>query len=81
METFYPLFYAKVKCLSISHGKVTSVQCETLKFDIYGLRPFAAYMFNNKSRAIWTKRNWRSLEDIEKSMDQLLDLCQRTLFD
>lgn len=46
METFYPLFYAKVKCLSISHGKVTSVLCETLKFDIYGLRPFAAYMFN-----------------------------------
>ena len=36
---------------------------------------------HHKSRAIWTKRIWRSFEDIEKSMDQLLDLCQRTLFD
>ena len=31
--------------------------------------------------AIWTKRNQCSFEDIEKSMAQLLDLCQWTLFD
>ena len=30
---------------------------------------------------IWTKHSWRSFEDIEKSLVQLLDLCQRTLFD
>ena len=30
---------------------------------------------------IQTKRNRHSFEDIEKSMPQLLDLCQRTLFD
>ena len=30
---------------------------------------------------IWTERNQRSFEDIEKSMAQLLDLCQQTLFD
>jgi len=30
---------------------------------------------------IWTKRNRRFFEDIEKSLAQLLDLCQRTLFD
>ena len=28
---------------------------------------------------IWFERNWRSFEDIEKSIAQLLDLCQRTL--
>ena len=30
---------------------------------------------------IWTERNQRSFEDIGKSLTQLLDLCQRTLFD
>ena len=30
---------------------------------------------------IWTKRIRCSFEDIEKSLAQLLDLCQRTLFD
>ena len=30
---------------------------------------------------IWTECNWHSFEDIEKSMAQLLDLCQQTLFD
>ena len=30
---------------------------------------------------IWTERNWRFFEDTEKSLAQLLDLCQRTLFD
>ena len=30
---------------------------------------------------IWTKLNWRFFEDTEKSLAQLLDLCQRTLFD
>ena len=30
---------------------------------------------------IWTEHNRHSFEDIEKSMAQLLDLCQRTLFD
>ena len=30
---------------------------------------------------IWTKCNRHSFENIEKSMVQLLDLCQRTLFD
>uniref|UniRef100_A0A7N2LXQ8 Uncharacterized protein n=1 Tax=Quercus lobata TaxID=97700 RepID=A0A7N2LXQ8_QUELO len=30
---------------------------------------------------IWTERNQHSFEDTEKSLAQLLDLCQRTLFD
>ena len=30
---------------------------------------------------IWTEHNRRSFEDIEKSLVQLLDLCQRTLLD
>ena len=30
---------------------------------------------------IWIEQNWRSLEDIEKSLAQLLDLYQRALFD
>ena len=30
---------------------------------------------------IWTKRNWYSFEDFGKSLTQLLDLCQWTLFD
>ena len=30
---------------------------------------------------IWSKHSWYSFEDIEKSLVQLLDLCQRTLFD
>ena len=30
---------------------------------------------------IWTERNRRSFEDNGKSVVQLLDLCQRTLFD
>ena len=30
---------------------------------------------------IWTKCNRHSFQDIEKSMAQLLDLCQQTLFD
>ena len=29
----------------------------------------------------WTERNQHSFEDTEKSLAQLLDLCQRTLFD
>ena len=30
---------------------------------------------------IWTKQNRRSFEDNEKTVVQLVDLCQRTLFD
>ena len=30
---------------------------------------------------IWTERNHRSFEDIEKLLGQLQDLCQQTLFD
>ena len=30
---------------------------------------------------IWTERNWRSFDDTGKSLDQLLELCRRTLFD
>ena len=30
---------------------------------------------------IWTERNRRSFEDTGKSLDQLLELCRRTLFD
>ena len=30
---------------------------------------------------IWTEQNWRSFEDGEKTVVQLLDLCQRTVFD
>ena len=30
---------------------------------------------------IWTERNCRSFEDKEKSVVQLLEHCQRTLFD
>ena len=30
---------------------------------------------------IWTEQNWRSFEDTGKFVVQLLDLCQRTLFD
>ena len=30
---------------------------------------------------IWSERNWRAFEDEEKTVFQLLELCQRTLFD
>jgi len=30
---------------------------------------------------IWTKHNWRSFKDTEKSLAQLIDWCQRTLLD
>ena len=30
---------------------------------------------------VWTERNRRSFEDTGKSLDQLLELCKRTLFD
>ena len=30
---------------------------------------------------IWTEQNRRSFEDTRKSLDQLLELCNRTLFD
>ena len=30
---------------------------------------------------IWAERNRRSFEDMAKSLDKLLDLCRRTLFD
>jgi len=30
---------------------------------------------------IWAESNRRSFEDMVKSLDQLLDLCRRTLFD
>ena len=32
-------------------------------------------------RTIWTERNRRSFEDEGKTVVQLLELCQRTLFD
>ena len=30
---------------------------------------------------LWTKLNWRTFEDIEKSLAYLIDLCQQALFD
>ena len=30
---------------------------------------------------IWSDQNWRAFEDEEKTMVQLLEFCQRTLFD
>ena len=30
---------------------------------------------------LWVESNRRSIENFEKSLSQLLDLCQRTLFD
>ena len=30
---------------------------------------------------IYTERNWHPFKDTEKYLAQLLDLCQRTLFD
>ena len=30
---------------------------------------------------IWTEWNWRTFEDEEKTVVQLLEYCQRTLFD
>ena len=44
-------------------------------FDIWNLVPDCLMW------TIWTECNRHSFEDIEKSMAQLLDLCQRTLFD
>ena len=44
-------------------------------FDIWNLVPGCLMWI------IWTKRNRRSFEDKGKSVVQLLDLCQRTLFD
>ena len=44
-------------------------------FDIWNL-VLGCLMWN-----IWTKRNQRSFEETEKSLDQLLELCRRTLFD
>ena len=38
-------------------------------FDIWNLLPDCLMWI------IWTEHNWRSFEDIEKSMAQLLDLC------
>ena len=43
--------------------------------DIWNLVP-GCLMWN-----IWVERNRRSFEDMAKLLDQLLDLCRRTLFD